>query len=80
MGGRRRVREVIDAWWDASTRQLFGPGGTRSARRQTIVAVLDDALDGHARRSAFVPGLHGVDAPDPVVKEAAEPRTAPPTC
>jgi len=63
--------DVINRYWDYSLRQMFGLGGKRGERREMILALLDQALDGHPRRRQILHSFHDLETPDPVVAEAA---------
>jgi hypothetical protein len=77
-GERLPGTAVIDACWDYSVRQMFGLGGKRSERREMILGLLEQALEGDPRRAAIVAGFHDLETPDPVVEESAEPCSSAP--
>ena len=74
-GQRLPGTDVIDACWNYSIRQMFGLGGKRADRREMILGLLDQSLDGHPRRTAILAGFHDLETPDPVIDEQADTRT-----
>jgi hypothetical protein len=75
-GERLPGTDVIDACWNYSIRQMFGLGGKRSDRRQMILGLLGQSIDGHPRRGAILAGFHDLETPDPVIEEEAGPRSS----